>query len=225
MSTKDSKNKFKDTLNLPQTDFSIRAQAHTKEPELLKKWNDEKVHEKTSERGDKSQKTFTVFDGPPYANGHIHMGTAANKTLKDIVAKSRRMAGYYVPFKPGWDCHGLPIEQKVVGEKKDVDREKVKKKCREFANKWIDIQRKEFKDLGVLGDWDNPYITMDPGYEASILRSFSTFVKDGYIQRKNKTVPWCSTCQTVLATAEIEYQERKDPSLYIFFPCDGQDGC
>lgn len=223
MSTKDSKNKYKDSLNLPHTDFSIRANAHTREPELLKKWDEQKVNEKISKRR-KAGETFIVFDGPPYANGHIHMGTAANKTLKDIVAKSRRMSGYYVPFKPGWDCHGLPIEQKVVGEKKDVDPQRVKKECRAFANKWIDIQRKEFKNIGVLGDWGNPYITMDPSYEASIVRCFARFVKDGYIERKNKTVPWCSTCQTVLATAEIEYQDRKDPSIYIFFPFELQDG-
>jgi isoleucyl-tRNA synthetase len=223
MSTKNSKNKYKDTLNLPHTDFSIRANAYNKEPELLKKWDEDGVHEKVSKRG-KTGETFIVFDGPPYANGHIHMGTAANKTLKDIVAKSRRMAGYYVPFKPGWDCHGLPIEQKVIGEKKDVDPQVIKKACRKFANKWIDIQRKEFKNIGILGDWENPYITMDPSYEASIVRSFSRFIKDGYIERKNKTVPWCSTCRTVLATAEIEYQDRKDPSIYIFFPVEIEDG-
>ncbi|MBM3886686.1 isoleucine--tRNA ligase, partial [Candidatus Dependentiae bacterium] len=159
----------------------------------------------------------------PYANGNIHLGTTLNKCLKDFVTKSKRMAGYHVPFVLGWDCHGLPIEFKMMKElgieqsSAVTDRVAFKKLCRDYANKWIEVQRSEFKDLGVVADWTKPYITMDPAYEAEILRSFATFIAKGYIERKGKTVPWCASCQTVLAGAEIEYKERKDPSCYILF--------
>ncbi len=222
------KKSFKDTLNLPTTEFSIRANAKVVEPELLKKWQDQNLYKQTFEKN-KDQEKFVFLDGPPYANGHVHMGTAFNKILKDIFYKSRRMMGYYVPFVPGWDCHGLPIEFKVLSDlglekdKTKIDQTKIKKACREAANKWLDVQRSEFKNLGVLANWDNPYKTMSPKYEANILRAFGEFVKHGYIERKGKTVPWCAHCQTTLATAEIEYKERKDPSCYVFFPLGDEE--
>jgi len=220
----EEKKSFKTTLNLPKTEFSIRANAQQKERELLERWNNEQLYQKASAKNAKTKKTFTLHDGPPFANGHMHMGHALNRTLKDIVCKAKRMSGYNIISFPGWDCHGLPIELKVakeLGENRDPDaaaRVAFKKKCREYAQKWVDIQREEIKRLGVVADWDHPYITMSPQYEAAIIKSFAEFVEKGYIERKGKTVPWCGSCQTVLATAEIEYQDKKDPSCYILFP-------
>ncbi|MGB8467850.1 MAG: isoleucine--tRNA ligase, partial [Candidatus Babeliales bacterium] len=171
----------------------------------------------------KGKQKFIVHDGPPYANGHIHLGHAYNKILKDIICKARRMAGYHVPFTPGWDCHGLPIEINVTKESPNLPPMALKKECRAYAQRWIDTQKQEFKTLGVLADWANPYLTMDNTYEANILRAFADFVSEGYIDKKNKTVPWCFSCQTVLATAEIEYKERKDPSLYVLFAVHNPD--
>lgn len=222
-----AKKSFKETLNLPNTDFSIRAKAKEKEPEILKRWIKENLYHAAFEKNKGIGKTFTLHDGPPFANGHIHMGHALNRTLKDIVLKCKRMSGYNVISNPGWDCHGLPIELKVVkeleGEQEGSSVEQrvaFKKKCREYAQKWIDVQAEELKRLGVVTDWEHPYITMDPAYEGAILECFADFVEKGYIERKGKTVPWCSSCSTVLATAEIEYQEKKDPSCYILFPFD-----
>lgn len=229
MSQEKKKNPFQDTLNLPRTDFGIRANAAQKEPELIDRWNKDDLWEKGWTKNSDKEK-FVLHDGPPYANGHIHLGHVLNKVLKDIVTKFRRMSGMHVPVKPGWDCHGLPIELKVCSNlKKDPavlrqakgqERVEFKKQCREYAGEWIKIQKEEFKHLGVVMDWDHPYITMAPEYEGSILRAFAKFVEDGYIQRKGKTVPWCASCQTVLAAAEIEYQDRKDPSIYVLFPLD-----
>lgn len=207
---------FKDTLNLPTTEFPIRPNAKVDDPAMIERWEKEDLFKKSFECNNGNTK-FILHDGPPYANGHLHLGHAYNKILKDIVTKSQRMLGKHVPVTPGWDCHGLPIELKVSQENPGLDAVALKKKCREYANHWIDVQRSEFKRLGVLMDWDNPYITMSYSYEASILRAFGEFVDQGYIERKNKTVPWCASCQTVLASAEIEYQERKDPSIYVLF--------
>jgi isoleucyl-tRNA synthetase len=219
------KNPFQDSLNLPKTDFSIRANAAIKEPEILNSWNELDLY-KSTYKPNSDKKKFILHDGPPYANGHIHLGHVLNKVLKDISAKYKRMSGYHVPIKPGWDCHGLPIELQVLKENgkelnsitdKDSRRVAIKKSCREYAGNWVNVQKEEFKNLGVLMDWDNPYVTMDYSYEADILRAFAQFEKGGYLERKNKTVPWCASCQTVLATAEIEYKDRKDPSIYVLF--------
>jgi len=210
-------NDFKDTLNLPRTDFAMRPNPRVEEPELLKRWQRDQLYEKTFVSGD-AKKRFVLHDGPPYANGNIHLGSAYNKILKDITTKSRRMLGYNVPVTPGWDCHGLPIESKVTKEKPGLSRFEVLQACRLYAQHWIDVQRSEFKRLGVLMNWEHPYITMSTTYESSILHAFAQLVSDGYIERKNKTVPWCASCQTVLANAEIEYAERKDPSVYVQFP-------
>ncbi len=210
---------FKDTLNLPHTDFPIRATPAIDDPAMLKRWEEEKLSEKTFTHNEGKEK-FILHDGPPYANGNIHIGHAYNKILKDIVCKAERMSGKHVPVTPGWDCHGLPIEFKVSAANPDANPTELKKKCREYAQSWIDIQREEFKKLGVCMDWDHPYLTMNHEYEGSIVEAFGRFVAGGYIERKNKTVPWCASCKTVLATAEIEYQERKDPSLYVAFPLE-----
>lgn len=225
-------NVFQETLNLPQTSFPMRAHAQEKEPELIDYWRREKIDEHTMQRG-QGQEGFFLYDGPPYANGHIHLGTTLNKILKDILLKSKRMKGFYVPYIPGWDCHGLPIEFKMLAEDKvgqnnveqksiekqtSTERIAFKKRCRDYVNQWIGIQREEFKNLGVLGDWENYYATMAPTYEGAILEALSLFFEKGFIERKNKSVPWCFHCQTVLAVAEIEYKQRKDPSCYILFP-------
>ncbi len=210
---------FKDTLNLPHTDFPIRSNAKETDPAMIERWEKEELFTKSFYHNEGNKK-YILHDGPPYANGHIHIGHAYNKILKDIITKSRRMRGKQVPVTPGWDCHGLPIELKVSQENPGVSSAELKKKCREYATHWVNIQKQEFRNLGVLMDWANPYLTMDYGYEASILRAFGEFVGQGYIERKNKTVPWCASCQTVLATAEIEYQDRKDPSVYVQFPLE-----
>lgn len=211
-----NKKSFKDTLNLPHTDFSIRPNHKEDDSKMLERWENEHLYHR-SFNVHKGEEKFIFHDGPPYANGHVHLGGAYNKILKDIVCKSQRMMGKHVPVTPGWDCHGLPIEFAVKKENPDLHGDALKKACREYAHKWINVQRQEFKQLGILMDWDNPYLTMDFNYEANTLRAFGILVEKGYIERKNKTVPWCPSCQTVLASAEIEYQDRKDPSLYVLF--------
>lgn len=221
----EQKNPFQDTLNLPKTDFSIRANSAQKEPEILQRWQTEDIYKKTAEKNEGEEK-FILHFGPPYANGNLHIGHSLSETLKDILCKAKRMAGFHVPLVPGWDCHGLPIELKVTAEldpeKKglSVDRATFKKYCRDYAQRWIDIQKGELKEQAIFADYDHAYITMDPGYEASTLRALAAFIERGHIERKLKTVPWCGSCQTVLATAEIEYKDRKDPSLYVLFPFD-----
>lgn len=210
---------FKDTLNLPHTDFPIRATPATDDPAMIARWEQEDLFSKSFTHNEGKEK-FILHDGPPYANGNIHIGHAYNKILKDIVCKAERMSGKHVPVTPGWDCHGLPIELKVSGANPDATPIELKKKCREYAQGWIDTQRAEFKKLGVCMNWNQPYLTMNYSYEASIVEAFGKFIADGYIERKNKTVPWCASCKTVLATAEIEYQERKDPSIYVLFPLE-----
>ena len=209
---------FKDTLNLPKTDFPIRPNAGVEDQQLFDRWEQELLSQKTFTRHAGKHK-YILHDGPPYANGSIHLGHAYNKILKDIITKSRRMTGQHVPVTPGWDCHGLPIEFKVTQAPENAGKSplEIKQACRAYAQQWIDIQKQEFKRLGVMMDWDNPYITMDPGYEASIITALSIFLEKGFIERKNKTVTWCFHCKTTLATAEIEYQDRKDPSIYVKF--------
>lgn len=213
------KRSFRDTLNLPRTDFPIRANAAIDDPLMIQRWDHEHLYKKTYYIHEGNEK-FILHDGPPYANGHIHLGTAYNKILKDVMAKSQRMMGKHVPVRPGWDCHGLPIELHVIKEDPGLASSQLKNACRAYAQKWVNIQAEEFKQLGVLMRWDHPYLTMDFSYEASIIRAFGIFLAGGFIERKNKTVPWCSSCQTVLALAEIEYRERKDPSIYVLFPLE-----
>ncbi len=215
---------FKDTLNLPHTDFPIRPNPTQEDAQLLQRWEDEDLCTQ-SFFCNKGSKKYILHDGPPYANGHIHLGHAYNKILKDIIAKSHRMQGMHVPVTPGWDCHGLPIELKVTqaAENSQLSPLDIKKACRDYAQEWITIQKQEFKKLGVLMNWKDPYITMSSDYEASIMRALAIFFRQGFIERKNKTVAWCFSCKTTLATAEIEYQDRKDPSLYVRFALSAAD--
>ncbi len=217
--TKEAEKKvsFKETLNLPRTEFPMRPNAREDDPAMIKRWEDENLYEKSFFHNEGNTK-FIFHDGPPYANGNIHLGSAYNKILKDIATKSRRMFGMQVPVTPGWDCHGLPIELKVTRDQPDLSRPQLIKACRQYAQKWVNVQKEEFKQLGVLMDWPRPYLTMNFFYEAKELRAFGVFVEKGYILRSNKTVPWCASCQTVLATAEVEYEDRKDPSIYVLFP-------
>ena len=213
----ENKPSYKDSLNLPNTSFPIRPNAKVEDKELLERWEKENLYTKTFNANEGSAK-YILHDGPPYANGPIHMGHAYNKILKDIITKSQRMLGKHVPVIPGWDCHGLPIELKVSKDNPGLSKAELQKACREYANKWIDVQRNQFRELGVLMNWAHPYLTMNFRYEAEIMRAFSQFVEQGFIEKKNKTVAWCASCETVLASAEIEYKERKDPSIYLKFP-------
>ncbi len=212
---------YKATLNLPKTDFPMKANLPQREPELLALWERERLYERIQEQG-RGRPRYILHDGPPYANGRIHIGHALNKILKDIIVKSKTMAGYHVPYVPGWDCHGLPIEHQVLKElgekKKDLDTSAIRKLCRDYAEKYFQIQRDEFKRLGVLGDWERPYLTMDSAYEATILREFGKFVERGGVYKGLKPVLWCTTDQTALAEAEVEYENHTSPSIYVKFP-------
>jgi isoleucyl-tRNA synthetase len=216
MAHDESKKSFRDTLNLPRTDFPIRPNHAVDDALMLDRWQESNLYRATFDRNEGKEK-YILHDGPPYANGHLHLGHAYNKILKDIVCKSQRMAGYHVPVTPGWDCHGLPIEFKVVQENPGLSGVELKRACREYADKWINVQRNEFKALGILMDWDRPYTTMSPYYEAMAVRAFGVLVGREFIERKNKTIAWCPHDQTVLASAEIEYKDRKDPSIYVLF--------
>ncbi len=208
---------YKDTLNLPRTDFPMKANLAQREPELLKKWEETRVYQQI-QKARANAELFVLHDGPPFANGDVHMGTALNKILKDFVVKSQTMLGKRAPYVPGWDCHGLPIEYKVVKESRDLAPLEVRKRCEAFARKFIDIQREQFKRLGVLGDWEHPYLTMDPAYEAEILRAFAVFVEKGLVYESLKPVFWSTGAQTALAEAEVEYQERDDTAVFVKFP-------
>ena len=212
---------YKHTLNLPKTDFPMRADLVKKEPEILARWEEMDLYRliRDSSIG---RPRYMLHDGPPYANGHIHMGTAFNKILKDIIVKSRQMSGYDAPYVPGWDCHGLPIEHRVdaeLGQKKaEVSLSEVRRLCRRYAEKFIDIQRDEFKRLGVTGEWNRPYLTMNYAYEATIVREFGKFALGGGLVRSKKPIYWCISCRTALAEAEVEYGEHTSPSIFVAFP-------
>ncbi|MGZ8439336.1 MAG: isoleucine--tRNA ligase [Candidatus Deferrimicrobiaceae bacterium] len=212
---------YKTTLNLPQTGFPMRANLTQREPEILSRWESGQLYAKMVARR-RNRPKFVLHDGPPYANGHIHIGHALNKLLKDIIVKSRAMSGAWAEFVPGWDCHGLPIEHQVdksLGKRKEAIPPSEKRRlCRDYAAKYIDIQREEFRRLGVLGDWENPYRTMTFDYEAGILREFGRFVETGAVYKGTKPVYWCLTCRTALAEAEVEYADHTSPSIYVTFP-------
>ena len=210
---------YKDTLTLPQTTFPMRGDLVQNEPARLEKWENEGLYEKIlARRRAQNAPEFILHDGPPFANGDVHMGTALNKLLKDLVVKSKTMAGFTAPFVPGWDCHGLPIEFKVVKEAAGLEPAEIRRRCTEFASKFIDIQRASFRRLGVFGDWKNPYLTMDPGYEASILRVFAKLVENGNIYQAKKPVQWSYGAQTALAEAEVEYADKESPAIFVKFP-------
>src|SRR6266480_4332757 len=207
---------YKDTLNLPRTEFPMKANLAAREPEMLKVWEDSGLYQQI-QKSRKGRDLFVLHDGPPFANGDVHMGTALNKILKDFVVKSQTMLGKRAPYVPGWDCHGLPIEYKVVKESRALSPLEVRKKSEAFARKFVNVQREQFKRLGVFGDWENPYLTMDPKYEAEILRAFAVFVEEGLVYQSKKPVFWSTGAQTALAEAEVEYQDRDDTAVYVRF--------
>ncbi len=212
---------YKHTLNLPDTAFSMKANLSQREPERLKKWQDEKLYEKMR-IARKGAEKYILHDGPPYANGAIHLGHATNKILKDFILKSKTLSGYDCPYVPGWDCHGLPIEINVekkvgrVGEK--ISAAEFRKTCRDYAMTQVDIQRTEFIRLGVLGDWFNPYLTMDHLFEANVVRSLAKIIANGHLVQGFKPVHWCLDCKSALAEAEVEYYEKTSPSVHVVFP-------
>jgi isoleucyl-tRNA synthetase len=203
---------YKNTLNLPRTEFPMKANLAAREPEMLRVWEETRLYQQI-QKSREGRELFVLHDGPPFANGDVHMGTALNKILKDFVVKSQTMLGKRAPYVPGWDCHGLPIEYKVVKESRGLSPLEIRRKSEAFALKFINIQREQFKRLGVFGEWENPYLTMDPKYEAEILRAFAVFVEEGLVYQSKKPVFWSTGAQTALAEAEVEYQERDDPAV------------
>lgn len=215
----DSAANYKDTLTLPQTTFPMRGDLVKKEPKRLEQWESEGLYAKIlKRRREQGAPDFILHDGPPFANGDVHMGTALNKLLKDLVVKSKTMSGHAVPFVPGWDCHGLPIEFKVVKQAAGLEPAEIRRRSEAFAREFIDIQRGSFRRLGVFGDWENPYLTMNPGYEADILRVFAKLVESGCVYQSKKPVRWSYGAQTALAEAEVEYKDKESPAIFVKFP-------
>lgn len=218
---------YSKTLNLPETEFPMRAGLPEREPEFLKYWEENKIYEKKQELH-AGHKKFVLHDGPPYANGKIHMGTALNKILKDIIMKYKYAQGFDTPYVPGWDTHGMPIEHAAIKNlglnRHELDTLVLRKECHDYALKWIDEQRTDFKRLGVLGDWDHPYITMTHDYEAVQIHVFGEMAKKGYIYKGKKAVYWCPYCETALAEAEIEYGEEKSPAIFVKMPLVKDNG-
>src|SRR3954462_14843857 len=209
---------LKDTLNLPRTEFAMKANLPQNEPKRLDFWKKRGIYQRIREsRKDAPQ--YLLHDGPPYANGEIHLGHALNKCLKDFIVKTKTMAGFDSPYVPGWDCHGLPIEIKVdeqLGRKKlEMDPLAVRRACREYAQKYVDLQRSQFERIGVFGRWQNPYLTMSLPYEASIVETFYNFFEKGFVYKGLKPVYWCIHDKTALAEAEIEYEMHTSPSIYV----------
>ena len=215
---------YKDTLNLPVTNFPMRANLAKREPGFLDFWHKQDIYHKALHAREHSPERFELHDGPPYANGDIHIGTAFNKILKDFIVKSKTMTGRYTPYVPGWDTHGLPIELRSLRDAKlsklgtGIDPVELRAKCKETALHYLDVQREEFKRLGVLGEWDHPYITLDPEFEHLELHAFADMVEKGLIYRGLKPVYWCTDCQTALAAGEIEYWDEESPSVYVAYP-------
>jgi len=217
---------YKDTLNLPKTTFSMKANLPQREPEFLKKWNEQNIYKHILRAREDTGKSFILHDGPPYANGNIHVGHVLNKTLKDICTKYYSMKGYRSPFVPGWDCHGLPVEHQLLKDMKlskhEIDKVDFRKKAYKYAMKFVKIQCEEFKRLGIFADWDNPYLTLTKDYEADILEALADLYKKGYIYKDLKPVNWCPSCETALAEAEVEHEEKISPSIYVKFPSNKQ---
>ncbi|HXU10740.1 MAG TPA: class I tRNA ligase family protein, partial [Candidatus Binatia bacterium] len=212
---------FKNTLNLPRTEFPMKADLPRREPGMLEQWDRLDVYAAVR-KASAGRPRFVMHDGPPYANGNIHLGQTLNKILKDVVVKSRTMLGFDAPYVPGWDCHGLPIEHQVdkdLGKKKaSMSPQQIRGACRAYAEKYVTIQRDEFRRLGVFGEWARPYLTMDPVYEGTIVEQIARFVENGNIYRDKRSVHWCPRCATALAEAEVEYEDHASPSVYVRFP-------
>ncbi len=223
----EDKKNYKTTLNLPQTAFPMEAKLTANEPIRLKRWTESRLYEKLMQRHADDPK-WILHDGPPFANGDIHIGHVINKTLKDVILRFRSMQGSQTPYVPGWDCHGLPIEHKIqqgLGPKlREMSVLEVRRLCHEYAEKYVKIQSEQFQRLGILGEWANPYLTMGRGYEAQTLEVFARFVEAGLVYKKLKPVPWSIENQTALADAELEYQDVSDQSVYVEFPITGRPG-
>jgi len=213
---------YKSTLNLPKTSFPMKAELPKREPEVIARWQQDDLYGQIRQARAAATHRFILHDGPPYANGDIHIGHALNKILKDLIVRYKTMRGFDAPYVPGWDCHGMPIEHQLFKElkltKAQIGQTEFRQKARAYAQRYVDIQREQFKRLGVLGDWDHPYLTMEPGYELTILRVFRELLEAGYIYRGKKPVYWCATCETALAEAEVEYETKRSPSLHTSFP-------
>ncbi len=226
---------YKETVLTPKTDFPMRAGLVRNEPKMQTRWAEQNIYQQIRDAR-KGRPVWVLHDGPPYANGDIHMGHVLNKVLKDMVVKLKTMEGYDAPYLPGWDCHGLPIEHQVMRElgeekrekrkeereegqgKRDMSAVEVRKLCRRHAEKFIELQTKQFQRLGVFGQFDKPYLTMSPQYEADTLEVFAKLVEQDLVYRQLKPVHWCIECGTALAEAELEYQERTDTSIFVNFP-------
>ena len=212
---------YKSTLNLPQTHFPMKANLAQKEPQVLEQWGKEDLYGQIRQKSAGRPK-FILHDGPPYANGDIHIGHALNKILKDMIVRYKTMRGFDAPYVPGWDCHGLPVEHQLFKElgitKHQIGQLEFRRKAHDYAMKYVGIQKEQFKRLGVLGDWGNPYLTLDPKYEAEIIRGFGKLVEKGYIYKGRKPVNWCAECETALAEAEVEYQNHRSHSIFVKFP-------
>src|SRR3954452_23236190 len=220
MSGQETKSKYKDTVILPYTPFPMRGDLAKREPESLAGWEATKLYDRIG-AARANAPLFILHDGPPYSHRNIHYGHILNKILKDIVVKSRTMAGFRTPYVPGWDTHGLPIElaverdPEIVKRRSTMSAAEVRRLCREFALRYVEIQRREFQRLGVLGDWQHPYLTLDPSYEGAIARALAKFARGGYLYRGKKPVVWCPRDKTALAEFEIEYQDHSSPSVYV----------
>src|SRR5688572_20267926 len=216
---------YKNTLNLPRTDFAMKADLVAREPQRLAKWEKENLYARIQSARASAAK-FVLHDGPPFANGDVHIGTALNKILKDIIVKYKTLRGFSTPYVPGWDCHGLPIEFKVSQEMRkagntNAEPAVIRKACDAYARKYIDLQRVQFKRLGILGDWDDPYLTLNKEYEADELRMFADIVDQGFVYRGKKPVYWSIPGRTALADAEVEYNDHVSQSIYVKFPLVG----
>ncbi|MDE2217128.1 MAG: isoleucine--tRNA ligase [Planctomycetota bacterium] len=214
---------YKKTLNLPTTQFPMKADLFRKEPEIQSKWEKEQLYEQIR-NARKGREKYILHDGPPYPTGELHIGTGLNKILKDFIVRFYTMKGYDAPYVPGWDCHGLPIEHRVIleiGEEiKNLSKQEIRKKCKKYAEKFVKLQKSQFKALGVIGDWEHPYLTFNPQYEAGIIEVFGKLVEKGYVYRSLKPIHWCMRCQTALAEAELEYNSETSPSIYVNFKLD-----
>lgn len=214
-----SEQDYSKTLNLPKTDFSMRAALPTKEPVLVKKWDDEQLYSEMMEKN-AGKPLFMFHDGPPYANANIHLGTALNKVLKDFIVRQKNLSGFRAPYTPGWDTHGLPIELKALkelGVSNDISQIELRRVCRDFALRFVGNQKEQFKRLGTLADYEHPYLTLNPKFEARQVEIFGDMANKGYIYKGLKPVYWCAHCETALAEAEIEYSEDKCHSVYVKF--------
>src|ERR1044071_6739116 len=214
---------YKDTLNLLETPFPMRGDLAKREPQWVKEWQDKGTYRRLRQAA-KGRPTFVLHDGPPYANGDIHLGTAVNKILKDMVVKSRSLAGFDARYVPGWDCHGMPIEVQIEKEYgKNLPTAETQRLCRAYAAEQVERQKRDFQRLGVLGDWDHPYLTMAFRNEADEIRALGVLLRNGYMYRGLKPVNWCFDCGSALAEAEVEYEDRKDPAVDVAFRIFDQD--